>query len=169
MCFFIYICIVVGLTGVSGVNRAVVLLVITILSIAIIIRAVNYVMMLMISNKIAKEIFKVSLTWSGSTEAKSTWSNVERRYGNQSKNYYKGVFGVKLYRELDWSNVIACAYKGFDSYVVSVKNNVYTYRAIVSFSQIAKDGTKTQKSFVSTYTIDSDGKFTGFSYYEVFK
>lgn len=120
-------------------------------------------------DEIAKDIFKVATTWSGLTEAKSTWSDVERRYGSQSKNYYRGVFGAKTYRELDWSKVIACAYKGLDSYVVSVKNNVYTYRAIVSFSHITKDGTKTQKSFVSTYTIDSDGKFTGFSYYEVFK
>ena len=60
MCFFIYICIVVGLKGVSGVNRAVVLLVIIVLSIAMIIRAVNYVMMLIISNKIAKEIEEIS-------------------------------------------------------------------------------------------------------------
>lgn len=60
MSFFIYICIVVGLKGVSGINRVVLLLVVLILSIAMIIRTVNYVMMLMISNKIAKEIEEIS-------------------------------------------------------------------------------------------------------------
>ena len=60
MSFFVYICIVVGLKGLSGVNRVVVLLVVFILSIAMLVRAVNYVMMLMISDKIAKDIEEIS-------------------------------------------------------------------------------------------------------------
>ena len=59
-CFFIYTVIVVGLQDISKVNRRVVLLVVAVLSIALIIRAINYVMMLLISGKIAKELEEIS-------------------------------------------------------------------------------------------------------------
>ena len=118
---------------------------------------------------IALEVFQNALTWTGKDEAQNLMRTLSAKYDGIPRAYYKGVFGVEYYDEIPRSKEVACTFKDFKSYVQSVANDRYRYVAIVSFSQVLKDGTRIQKNFVSTYSIDSAGKFYGFTYEEVIK
>ena len=118
---------------------------------------------------IAQEVFQNALTWTGKDEATDLITSLPAKYGKLPTSYYKGVFGIEYVDELQRSKEIACTFKDFKSYVQSVADGTYNYVAIVSFSQVLNDGTRIQKIFVSTYSIDSAGKFYGFTYDEVIK
>lgn len=118
---------------------------------------------------IAEDVFKHATTWTGVAESQKVWSDIRVKYMSVQRPYYIGVFGVDTSADLERQKVLSCTYKNFMSYVMSVQNEVYYYRALVSYSQVLKDGTKVQKIFVTTYSIDNSGKFTGFTYDEVIK
>lgn len=118
---------------------------------------------------IAQEVFQNALTWTGKDEATDLITSLPAKYGKLPTSYYKGVFGIEYVDELQRSKEIACTFKDFKSYVQSVADGTYNYVAIVGFSQVLNDGTRIQKNFVSTYSIDSAGKFYGFTYDEVIK
>lgn len=120
-------------------------------------------------DKIAIDTFQHAVNWSGLSESVQLWKEMKVKYPNVRTPYYLGVFGVEASADLERQKVLSCSYKSFVSYVMSVQNEVYSYRALVSYSQVLKDGTKIQKTFVATYSIDTAGKLSGFTYDEVIK
>jgi hypothetical protein len=118
---------------------------------------------------IAEDIFKRGLTWTGKDEGQRVGMDFGQRYPDVPKAFYKDVFGIERWPDFERSKQVACTYKGFASYVSSVSQGKYSYMAIVNFSQVLSDGTRQQKYFLSQYSVNEDGKFSGFTYDEVIK
>ena len=118
---------------------------------------------------IAEEIFKRGLTWTGKEEGQRVGIDFGQRYPDVPRAFYKEVFGIERWNEFERAKQVACAYKGFKSYVSSVSRGKYSYMAIVNFSQVLSDGTRKQKYFLSQYSLKEDGTFSGFTYDEVIK
>lgn len=118
---------------------------------------------------IAQEVFEHALTWTGKEQGMALILDIVDRYPDLPRSYSVGVFGIERRDEFERSKEIACAFKSFKSYVKSVSEDTYEYMAIVSFSQVLSDGTRLQKNFLTSYSLDSAGKFYGFTYDEVIK
>jgi hypothetical protein len=107
-------------------------------------------------SEIVEEIFRTGLNWSGLSGARTAFSAIADRY-SFNREYYETVFGVSWYRDLNEGlKVLSCTFRSFKAYAVSIVNETYYYRAVVSFSKMMKDGSKAEVYMLATYTVDAN-------------
>jgi hypothetical protein len=107
-------------------------------------------------SEIVEEIFRTGLNWSGLSGARTAFSAIADRY-SFNREYYETVFGVSWYRDLNEGlKVLSCTFRSFKAYAVSIVNETYYYRAVVSFSKMMKDGSKAEVYRLATYTVDAN-------------